>query len=140
MYDFPLKIAPGDDLSFIGFAESTEDNWFLGPGFILDLQCLSSDNWRRIKLGLKDAKSAGYSRIKETIDMVPISKVPYYLPGKMKNISCFHSEAMGIHRTIYSRLIRDQLRQEAIHLAKQPALPSLDRSPSCRKLLLKQCF
>lgn len=102
MYDFPLKISPGDDLSFIGFTVSTEDDWFLGPGFMLDLQCFSSENWRKIKLGLKDAKSAGYSRIKETIDTVPISKVPYYLPGEMKNISCFHSKAMGIHRIIDS--------------------------------------
>lgn len=45
MGDFPLKIAPGDDLSLTGFTASTEDDWFFSPGFMLDLQCSSSDNW-----------------------------------------------------------------------------------------------
>lgn len=41
-----------------------------------------------------------YSRIKETIDMVSVPKVLHYLCGEMKNISCLHSKAMGVYRTI----------------------------------------
>lgn len=124
------------------FTASIEDGWFLGPGFLLDVAVLFiwQLKWRRIKLGFEDAKSAGYSRIKETIVTVPVPKVFYYLPGEMKNISCLHSKAVVVYRIIYSRLIRGQLRQEAIHWPKQPSLPNLDGNLSCRRLLVKQCF
>lgn len=109
---------------------------------MLDLQCFSSRNYERrngeeYNSVSRMLNSAGYSKIKETIYMVPIPEVAYYLPGEMKNVSCLCSKAVGVYRTIYSSLIRDQLRQAAIHWAKEPALPSLDRSPSWRKLLLQ---
>lgn len=109
---------------------------------MLDLQCFSSRNYERrngeeYNSVSRMLNSAGYSKIKETIYMVPIPEVAYYLPGEMKNVSCLCSKAMGVYRTIYSSLIRDQLRQAAIHWAKEPALPSLDRSPSWRRLLLQ---
>lgn len=76
-------------------------------------------------MGFQDSKSAGCSRIKETIDTVPIPEVPYYLPAEVKNISCLHSKAMGVYRTVYSQHIRDQLRQDDIRLSQAVSFAQL---------------
>lgn len=141
MDDFPLKITHGDDLSLISFTAWTEDDWFFRPGFLLDLQCSSLDNWNgeeqnwvsRIQ-NLQDAVGSKKQLTQSLFQRFLITCLPKWKTSVVfiqKPWVYIEPFILNISEISWGRMISAW--------AKQSALPNLDRNPSCRKLL-KQCF